>query len=102
MFAAARARVHKEDPGRNLFFFLLMPCALEALTVIKTSVIGQLFTSCQRKEIQASVANRGTLLDLCVSSLRRGHANLLCIVPILSDDEGNPGSWKEPTFHCKR
>ena len=28
----------------------------------------------------------GILLDLCVSSLRRGHANLLCIVPILSDD----------------
>ena len=27
-----------------------------------------------------------TLLDLCVSSLRRGHANLLCIVPILADD----------------
>ena len=24
-----------------------------------------------------------TLLDLCVSSLRRGHANLLCIVPML-------------------
>ena len=28
---------------------------------------------------------RGTLLDLCVSSLRRGRANLLCIVPILAD-----------------
>ena len=27
-----------------------------------------------------------TLLDLCVSSLRRGHANLLRIVPILKDD----------------
>ena len=27
-----------------------------------------------------------TLFDLCVSSLRRGHANLLCIVPILADD----------------
>ena len=27
-----------------------------------------------------------TLLDLCASSLRRGHANLLCIVPILTDD----------------
>ena len=27
-----------------------------------------------------------TLLDLCVSSLHRGHANLLCIVPILADD----------------
>ena len=26
-----------------------------------------------------------TLLDLCVSSLRRGHANLLCIGPILTD-----------------
>ena len=26
------------------------------------------------------------LLDLCVSSLRRGHANLLCIVPMLTDD----------------
>ena len=27
----------------------------------------------------------GPFLDLCVSSLRRGHANLLCLVPILSD-----------------
>ena len=25
-----------------------------------------------------------TLLDLCVSSLRRGHANLLCIIPIFN------------------
>ena len=31
-------------------------------------------------------AKNDTLLDLCVSSLRRGHANLLCIVPILTDD----------------
>ena len=29
--------------------------------------------------------NLVTLLDLCVSSLRRGHANLLCAVPILTD-----------------
>ena len=27
-----------------------------------------------------------TFLDLCVSSLRRGHANFLCIVPSLTDD----------------
>ena len=27
------------------------------------------------------------ILDLCVSSLRRGHANLLCIVPIFADDQ---------------
>ena len=35
------------------------------------------------------------LLDLCVSSLRRGHANLLCIVPILSDDPR-----RESTYVC--
>jgi hypothetical protein len=36
--------------------------------------------------------NVGPFLDLCVSSLRRGHANLLCIVPILTDvPEGTPG-----------
>ena len=34
-----------------------------------------------------------TLLDLCVSSLRRGHANLLCIVPILTDDPRRESSW---------
>ena len=28
-----------------------------------------------------------TLLDLCVSSLRRGHANLLCIVPVFLTDD---------------
>ena len=27
-----------------------------------------------------------TLLDLCVSSLREGHANILCIVPMFMDD----------------
>ena len=27
-----------------------------------------------------------TLLELCVSSLRRGHANSFCIVPMLTDD----------------
>ena len=48
-----------------------------------------------------------TLLDLCVSSLRRGHANLLCIVPILTDDprresnmtEYNNG-WNEHGCRC--
>ena len=29
--------------------------------------------------------NLEPFLDLCVSSLREGHANLLCIVPILTD-----------------
>ena len=35
-----------------------------------------------------------TLLDLCVSSLRRGHANLLCIVPILTDDPRRESNLK--------
>lgn len=33
-----------------------------------------------------TVQKSAILLDLCVSSLRRGHANLLCIVPIFADD----------------
>ena len=37
----------------------------------------------QKKEVRRK--KFGPFLDLCVSSLRRGHANLLCIVPILSD-----------------
>ena len=41
----------------------------------------------QRKQACGKMSKKlFTLLDLCVSSLRRGHANLLCIVPILTDD----------------
>ena len=36
--------------------------------------------------LKKSQKNGYTPLDLSVSSLRRGHANLLCIVPILTDD----------------
>ena len=35
------------------------------------------------------------ILDLCVSSLRRGHANLLCIVPILADDLFRGSTYKQ-------
>jgi len=35
-----------------------------------------------------------TLLDLCVSSLRRGHANILCIVPMLTDDPRRESTLK--------
>ena len=27
-----------------------------------------------------------TLLDFCMSSFRRGHANIICVVPMLADD----------------
>ncbi len=40
---------------------------------------------CHDQILAASMLIFLDFLDLCVSSLRRGHANLLCIVPILSD-----------------
>ena len=42
-----------------------------------------------------------SLLDLCVSSLRRGHANLLCIVPILTDDPRGESDGSTPGLHNK-
>ena len=38
------------------------------------------------KKVRVAHLELFTLLDVCVSSLRRGHANILCIVPILTDD----------------
>ena len=38
-----------------------------------------------------------TLLDSCVSSLRRGHASLLCIVPMLTDDPRRESKGPEPS-----
>ena len=49
--------------------------------------------SCLKKKL-------GTLLDLCVSSLRRGHANLLCIVPILTDVPRRESIKLGPNLHC--
>ena len=44
-------------------------------------------TSCCHHPRVAHVAKKfSTLPDLCVSSLRRGHANILCVVPILTND----------------
>jgi uncharacterized protein HemX len=44
---------------------------------------------------------RGTLLELGVSSLRRGHANLLCIIPILPDDPRRESNCSGPKFVAK-
>ena len=38
-----------------------------------------------------------TLLAVWVSSLRRGHANLLCIVPMLADDPRRESTMPLPT-----
>ena len=64
-------------------------------------------TVCDRLWPSVSVSDEQktvTLLDLCVSSLRRGHSNLLCIVPILTDDPRREsvcdrfGRWGEPAL----
>ncbi|WZZ84406.1 hypothetical protein YC2023_112985 [Brassica napus] len=44
----------------------------------------------------------GPFLDLCVSSLRRGHANLLCIVPILSDVPEGTITFVTPSLYKHR
>ena len=49
----------------------------------------------KKKQKRVNVAKKlYTLLDLCVSSLRRGHANLLCIVPILTGDPRRESNMK--------
>ena len=35
-----------------------------------------------------------TLPGLCMSSLRRGHANLLCTVQLLTDDPRRESTWR--------
>lgn len=50
-----------------------------------------------RRKRKKGAKKRGYHLDLSVSSLRRGHANLLCIVPILTDARF-PGSNILPSY----
>ena len=52
----------------------------------KAYVLVRLAAFAEVGEVCMNAKKLFTLLDLCVSSLRRGHANLLCIVPILTDD----------------
>ena len=70
------------------------------------SAHNQVRASCVRRTCRTlhECNKSAILLDLCVSSLRRGHANLLCIVPIFTDDHrsgsyllGKPLAYKYPT-----
>ena len=54
------------------------------------------------KRVAATKKKLCTLLDLCVSSLRRGHANLLCIVPILTDDPRRESASMRPRIGARR
>ena len=50
-----------------------------------------------RTKPPADATGVGSLLDSCVASLRRGRANLLRIVPMVTDDhEGNPIPERNP------
>ena len=64
-------RPRQESPARlgRFFCFAALPLCRFAVTFV-LHVDGILFT----------------IVDVCASSLSRGHGNLLCIVPILKDD----------------
>ena len=68
-----------------------LPCSPKCMCCLSTMHLGEQGKGegregctwrCMQRQFSKKLA---TLLDLCVSSLRRGHANLLCIVPILTD-----------------
>jgi len=60
---------------------LFCPCSVHILSISRGGATSDV------------VKKLSTLLDLCVSSLRRGHANMICIVAILTDDpQGNPNT----------
>jgi hypothetical protein len=56
-------------------------------------ILNKIWTA--RDQCVKSQKKFGPFLDLCVSSLRRGHANLLCIVPILSDVSEETEWWSQ-------
>ena len=65
------------------------PLPADRISSIKSNLLQLRFflSNVFKKEGKSKICKKlFTLLDLCVSSLRRGHANLLCIVPILTDD----------------
>ncbi len=74
---------------KSLFVFKVRSGAILATRVSRSRLSGRSEKVPGRprgQNLPVQVQKIDTLLDLCVSSLRRGHANLLCIVPILTDD----------------
>jgi len=58
----------------------------EAYSVVQTDTLQSAAATSAPVPPRNNQTKSAILLDLCVSSLRRGHANLLCIVPIFTDD----------------
>ena len=58
-----------------------MTTYIAALTLVR---LGSLLPSCLRGSQHVTIAY--TSRFVCVSSLRRGHANLVCTIPTLTDD----------------
>ena len=71
-----------------LLLLLLLLVLLSLVVVVVLLLLLLLLLIVVVVVVAVSLQNGGmfTLLDVCVSSLRRGHANLLCIVPNLTDD----------------
>ena len=71
--------------GRRREYYTIM-ILISIIIVIISSIITIVSSSNSSSIVIISITTcmlkLFTPLDLCVSSLRRGHANLLCIVPI--------------------
>ena len=91
-------------PISSIYLFCIYFCVL--LSTLVNDKIFKIEKDRSKKKMQLFISTYSTLkrnkkltqsqfksdkkivyfLNLCVSSLRRDHANLLCIVPILTDD----------------
>ena len=80
MYTVASAQMGRPTPN-----WPDMPGPAEfGMRLLLTDLCKQLLQQCHSSG-QGRQKKLEPFLDLCVSSLREGHANLLCIVPILRD-----------------
>ena len=87
----------KNTATKNLLHFSICACHPCAGAMLIFSVSFQFYRMIAEANPKTAAAKN--FLDLCVSSLRRSHANLLCIVPILSDNRiqaGNIATTQSP------
>ena len=93
------AKPSETQNKQNWLHFSICACHLCAWAMLIFSASFQLHRETRvfrKSKAQSDKEERKksvTFLDLCVSSLRRGHANLLCIIPILSSGTPEGGRW---------
>ena len=66
----------------HIYIYILMFVCMYDTSLFDYCITSAVLSACGSRFSRAFVSLLFILLDLCVSSLRRGHANVLCIVPI--------------------